>query len=154
MNSYTEKFVNFFATKKNMEDKKGQDKNRRIEISEEDIGEEDISAIRISGSQFIGNVGSLEENYDETTVTGDKKELTEVISELIEMLGYLDRLLPNDGTTDRMNKVTEIIKYIEGHPDLKEKILSVLEKFGVQAFKDYLNHPSANLLISAIEDWQ
>ncbi|MDJ0730534.1 MAG: hypothetical protein QNJ33_11145 [Crocosphaera sp.] len=50
--------------------------------------------------------------------------------------------------------VGEVVDQIERNPKLKAKVVNALKAGGTEAFKEAVNHPLANILISTIEGWQ
>lgn len=43
---------------------------------------------------------------------------------------------------------------IESNPKLKSKVINALKAFGVETFKEAVNHPPINILVATIEGWQ
>lgn len=49
---------------------------------------------------------------------------------------------------------TQAISQIESNPNLAARILRALKASSVSAFEQFLNHPAASFVISALEDWE
>jgi hypothetical protein len=83
----------------------------------------------------------------------NKGDLTEAAAEIQQLLEQLEKSYPTDTTMGKMVLATEAIKQIESRPQLKARIITALKVGGVAAFEQLLNHPVANFVIGALEEW-
>jgi DNA-binding Xre family transcriptional regulator len=83
-----------------------------------------------------------------------KQSLAEAAAEIYQLLKQLDKTYSSNTTVENMTVATEAIKVIENKPALKQKIVNALKAGGAEALREFLSHPSANFVISALADWQ
>jgi hypothetical protein len=108
--------------------------------------------IKISGSQFIGNVGSIQGSQN--IYNTQQQTLVKAASEIEILLKKLEMSYPINSTSSKMTVATEAINYIESYPELKRLILNSLKLNGSDALIKLLNHPVASFIVAALEDWQ
>ena len=108
--------------------------------------------IRISGSQFIGNVGSIQGSQN--VYNTQQQTLVKAASEIEMLLKKLEKSYPINSTSGKMAVATEAVNYIESYPELKKLILNSLKLNGSSALRKSLNHPVSDFIVAALEDWQ
>ena len=117
------------------------------------------SAITINnGNIGIGHM-SGGEIKDNAIVAGihneaDRKELNQLLQNIIGLLHKLEQTYNSDTTTGRMTIATKAIEHIEQDANLANRVFSALEKGGTAWLEAKLINPSASCLIAALKDWQ
>ncbi len=112
--------------------------NRNIHINSGNYNE------RIDGNYVQGNYYA----------SGEKQSLAEVAAEIQQLLKQLEQNFSSNTTIGKMTIATEAIKHIEDDPTLRKRVLSAIKAGGTQALAQFLNHPAASFVVSALEDWQ
>jgi len=84
----------------------------------------------------------------------EQKKLTEAAADIQQLLEQLEKSYPTYTNEEKEKLATEAIARIENNPNLTARILSALKEGSVKAFEQFLNHPAASFVISALEDWQ
>ncbi|NER25776.1 MAG: hypothetical protein F6J96_34805 [Symploca sp. SIO1C2] len=117
----------------------------------------DYRNIRTDGGNYNENIGrdsigKVEGNIINTTEA--KTNLAEAAAEIQQLLEQLSQSNPTNSTIEKMSVAQEAIKQIESNPKLYQRVLSALKSGGIQAFEQFLNHPTASFVIGALEDWQ
>ena len=83
-----------------------------------------------------------------------RQTLSEAAEEIQQLLEQLSRTYSTDTVLGRMQLATEAVTRIESNPNLMQRLVSSLQAGGVSALEQFLNHPAANFVIAALEDWQ
>ena len=83
-----------------------------------------------------------------------KRNLAEAATEIQQLLQRLEQSYPVGTTSEKMLLAAEVMRQIDSNPSMHQRVLKALKAGGAEAFKQVLNHPVANFLISALEDWQ
>ncbi|MDF5713879.1 MAG: CHAT domain-containing protein [Rhizonema sp. NSF051] len=99
---------------------------------------------RIQGNYVQGNYYAAEQ----------EQSYAETATEIQKLLEQLDKSYPSNTTAGKMAIATEAIEYIDSNQTLAQRVLSALKAGGVQTLTPLLNHPAANFVIGALEDWQ
>lgn len=81
------------------------------------------------------------------------QNLAEVAVEIQQILQQLKQTYPTSTPVEKLTVVIEAIKSIDSNPQLKLKINDALQTSDPDTFKALVNHPLANILFSALEDW-
>jgi len=98
-------------------------------------------------------VGSMSggEIKDHATVAGEINEAATVIRQILEQSSATCTINNNK----RKNIiVAEAIETIESTPELKAKIINILQSGQTETFKETINHPLVNIFLTTIKDWQ
>jgi hypothetical protein len=82
------------------------------------------------------------------------KSLAEAAAEIQQLLVQLEKSYSTDTTKGKMALATEAIARIEDDKSWKVRVMSALKAGGVSAFEQFLSHPAASFVISALDDWQ
>jgi len=98
----------------------------------------------VSGQQ-VGNNNTLSIN---------ERNLTEVASEIQQLLKQLEQDYPTGTLTEKAFVAEEAIKKIEDDPTLKSRFVATLKSAGKEAFKEAIDHPLVNILMAGVEGWQ
>ncbi|MBD2567270.1 hypothetical protein [Anabaena lutea] len=99
---------------------------------------------RIEGNYIQGNYYAA----------GQLQSLSEAAAEIQKLLEQLGKSYSTETTAGKKAIATETISQIDSNPTLAARILSALKGGSVSAFEQFLNHPAASFVISALEDWQ
>lgn len=108
--------------------------------------------LKISGSQFIGNVGSIQGSQN--VYNTQQQTLVKAATEIEILLEKLEISHHINSTSGKMAVATEAINYIESEPELKRLILNSLKLNGSSVLRKALNHPVSDFIVAALEDWQ
>jgi len=84
----------------------------------------------------------------------EQKKLTEAAADIQQLLEQLEKSYPTYTNEEKEKLATEAIAQIENNPNLTARILRALKVGGIKAFEEFLSHPAASFVISALEDWQ
>ncbi len=79
---------------------------------------------------------------------GHEKSLADAAKEIKAILDQLSQNYPTDTIA------SELIKKIDSNPSLAQRILSALNAGSISALEQFLDHPAASFVVSALEDWQ
>lgn len=111
-----------------------------------------------SGNFGIGHMsgGTIQSGAKIAGVINEARQynLAEAAAEIQQILEELEKSYPTDTTPATMKLATEAISQIEHNPALMARILSALKAGSVSAFEQFLNHPAASFVLSALADWQ
>lgn len=99
---------------------------------------------RIEGNYIKGNYYAA----------GQPQSLADTVTEIQQLLEQLDKSYPSNTDTGKKSIATEALARIKTDKALSERVLSALKAGGVSAFEQFLNHPAASFVISALEDWK
>jgi DNA-binding IscR family transcriptional regulator len=97
------------------------------------------------GGQQFGNNNTLNIN---------QRNLTEVASEIQQLLKQLEQDYPTGTLTEKAFVAEEAIRKIEDDPTLKARFVGTLKSAGKEAFKEAIDHPLVNILMAGIDGWQ
>jgi ATP-dependent Clp protease ATP-binding subunit ClpA len=108
------------------------------------------------GSNFQGgfaerNMGNMVENQYNSYA--EKQDLAEAAREIQELLMQLENTNPNTTNNQQKIIVNKAISEIEKNPTLKARVLNVIKSGGTETFKEAVNHPLVNILVSMINGW-
>lgn len=111
-----------------------------------------------SGNFGIGHMsgGTIEGGAKVVGVLNEAEQqnLAEAATQIQQLLEQLDKSYPTNTTQEKMAIATEAIKQIEANPTLMTRVRSAISAGGVSALEAFLNHPAANFVIGAFQDWQ
>jgi hypothetical protein len=82
------------------------------------------------------------------------KSLADAAAEIQLLLVQLEKSYSTDTTKGKMVLAAEAIARIEEDKSWKARVISALKAGGVSAFEQFLSHPAASFVISALDDWQ
>jgi DNA-binding Lrp family transcriptional regulator len=115
-------------------------------------------SIMQSGNFGIGHMsgGEIQSGAKVAGVINEaqQQDLAQAAAEIQKLLEQLEKSYPANTTTGKMQIATEAISQIDRNPALTARILSALKAGSVSAFEQFLNHPAASFVISALQDWQ
>jgi uncharacterized protein YjbI with pentapeptide repeats len=89
-------------------------------------------------------------NYSQET----KKSLADAAKEIQAVVDHLSQTYRTDTMTAKCVFANEVIQRIDNDPSLTQRILSAFSAGSISALEQFLNHPAASFVISALEDWQ
>ena len=81
------------------------------------------------------------------------KSLAETAAEIQELLEQLSQTYPTSTSQEKMTVVAEAVAQIEQNPTLKARVINTLKAGETEAFKEAIDHPLINLLMTSIEGW-
>ncbi|MDJ0590631.1 MAG: hypothetical protein QNJ72_11635 [Pleurocapsa sp. MO_226.B13] len=84
----------------------------------------------------------------------EKQNLIDAAQEIQNLLNQLSNSYHITTSKDKNIVVGEAVDQIENNNNLKTKVTNALKSGGTEAFKEAINHPLANILISTIEGWR
>jgi uncharacterized protein YjbI with pentapeptide repeats len=102
-------------------------------------------------NQVTGNARQQANQYNYAAET---KSLAEAANEIQALLEQLSQIYPADSLSAKVNLAQETVRRIDANPALSQRLLSAFKAGGVSALGQFLNHPVATFVISALEDWQ
>ncbi len=100
-----------------------------------------------------GNVSNSQFNIDSNINEGAKQNLAEAASEIQQILEQLSKQYPTSTTVEKTLVVAKAMDVIESQPTLKNKAINALQAGGKEAFKEAINHPLVNILMSMVDAW-
>ncbi|MEM8610792.1 MAG: hypothetical protein AAGF93_02155 [Cyanobacteria bacterium P01_H01_bin.105] len=83
-----------------------------------------------------------------------RQNLVVVAREIQAMLVRLEENYSPTTSTGKIQIAAETIKQIEADPNWQSRLISALQAGGTSALSSLLDHPAANFVIAAIEDWR
>jgi uncharacterized protein YjbI with pentapeptide repeats len=83
-----------------------------------------------------------------------KQNLAEAAKEIQQLLEQLSETYSTNTSREKNIVVGEAVDRIESNPKLKAKVLNALKAFGIETFKEAIDHPLVNILVATIEGWQ
>lgn len=98
------------------------------------------------GGGFAGRdyTGGVTHNYAQ-------KETLAAAAEIQQLLEQLSQTYPTQTTAEKMAVVTEAAEQIERNPRLRARVINALKAGGTEAFKEAVDHPLVNILMTTIE---
>lgn len=107
---------------------------------------------------FHGSVVAVSGNVEGDFVVNSsdqKRNIAEAATEIQQLLNQLEQSYPVNTTSEKMLLAAEVMRQIDSNPTMRQRLFNALKAGGVEALKQVLNnHPVANLLIGALEDWE
>ncbi|ARV61083.1 hypothetical protein BZZ01_22875 [Nostocales cyanobacterium HT-58-2] len=88
-------------------------------------------------------------NYSQET-----KSLADTAKEIQSLLDHLSQTYHTDTMPAKYAFANEVIQRIDNNPSLTQRLLSAFSAGSISALEQFLNHPAASFVISALEDWQ
>ena len=83
-----------------------------------------------------------------------KQNLAEAAAEIQKLLEQLTQTYPTETSVQQEVVVQEVKKQINNNPSLKERIVNVIKAMGVEALKEAIDHPLANVLVAGVQEWK
>ncbi|NEQ74125.1 MAG: hypothetical protein F6K24_39055 [Okeania sp. SIO2D1] len=105
--------------------------------------------VAVSLNNGIINADTLIRNINEA----QPKNLTETAAEIQQLLQQLEQSNPTETTAEQMAVVAQAVEIVENNPRLKQRVIGALKSSGIQAFKEALDNPIANILVAAFQGW-
>ncbi|MCC5640117.1 pentapeptide repeat-containing protein [Nostoc sp. CHAB 5844] len=82
------------------------------------------------------------------------KSLADAAKEIQALLDHLSQTYPTDTDGAKRAFANKVIHCIDNDPSFTQRILSAISAGSTSALEQFLNHPTASFVISALEDWQ
>ncbi|MEG3908623.1 hypothetical protein QT979_09710 [Microcoleus sp. w2-18bC1] len=110
------------------------------------------ASIGVSFSKNIKSeqIGGTINNYSPE----QKQNLAEAAAEIQKLLEQLAQNNPTETFRQQADVVEEAIQIIESNPTLKQRVVSSIQAMGIEALKEAINHPLANILCAGIEGFR
>ncbi|GJD23557.1 pentapeptide repeat protein [Rivularia sp. IAM M-261] len=86
--------------------------------------------------------------------SSETKSLADAAKEIQMLLEQLSVDYPSDTMKGKYTLANEVIRHIDNNPSLSQRIVSAFSAGSVSALGQFLNHPAASFVISALEDWK
>jgi hypothetical protein len=83
-----------------------------------------------------------------------EQNLREAAAEIHQLLEQLTQTYPTETDSQKDVVAEEAIKQINNNPTLKERIINVIKAMGVEALKEAIDHPLANVLVAGAQEWK
>lgn len=83
-----------------------------------------------------------------------EQSLTEAAAEIHQLLDQLSETYPTETDSQKDVVADEAIKQINNKPNLKKRIVNVIKAMGVEALKEAIDHPVANVLVAGAQEWK
>jgi predicted Mrr-cat superfamily restriction endonuclease len=83
-----------------------------------------------------------------------EQNLTEAAAEIHQLLEQLAQTYPTETLSQQEVVVQEVKRQINNNPTLKERIVNVIKAMGVEALKEAIDHPLANVLVAGVQEWK
>ncbi|MCA6508725.1 MAG: hypothetical protein IM542_01650 [Pseudanabaena sp. M165S2SP1A06QC] len=109
-------------------------------------------------NNFHGSVGAFQSgNYNVANITQNNylhKSLTEAAKEIQQLLDQLTQDYPINTQLEKITVVGKAIEQIENDPSWKARLISAFKSGGIEALKELLDNPVANIFLATVEGWQ
>lgn len=119
---------------------------RKIYINQKEASIGTGYAENITAEQIGGTI----HNY----APEQKQNLTEAAAEIQQLLEQLVQTYPTETLSQPEVVADEAKRQINNNPTLKERIVNVIKAMGVEALKEAIDHPVANILLAGAEEWK
>ncbi len=119
---------------------------RKIYINQKEASIGTSYAENITAEQIGGTI----HNY----APEQKQNLTEAAAEIQKLLDQLTQTYSTETDSQKDVVADEAIKQINNNPSLKERIVNVIKAMGVEALKEAIDHPVANVLLAGVQEWK
>lgn len=119
---------------------------RKIYINQKEASIGTGYAENITAEQIGGTI----HNY----APAQKQNLAEAAEEIQQLLEQLAQTYPTETSDQQAVVADEAIKQINNNPTLKERIINVIKAMGVEALKEAIDHPLANVLVAGVQEWK
>ncbi len=93
---------------------------------------------------------SIQHNY----APEQKQSLTDTAVKIQKFLQQLEQTYPTNTPLEKQMVVIEVLKRIESNPTLKARVVGSLQDVSIEALKQLIDHPLANVLLTALEGYQ
>ena len=84
----------------------------------------------------------------------DRRAVSDAAAKIQKLLQQLEQTYPTNTPLEKQIVVTEVIKHIEGNPNLKTRVVESLKGVSIEALKELIDHPLVNVLLAALEGYQ
>src|SRR5919199_739483 len=84
----------------------------------------------------------------------DRRAVSDAAAKIQKLLQQLEQTYPTNTPLEKQVVVTEVIKHIEGNPNLKTRVVEALKGVSIEALKELIDHPLVNVLLAALEEYQ
>jgi Protein of unknown function (DUF2690) len=120
-----------------------------------------VSYINLKESKFAGGfidaetvnaeqIGGTINNYPPQ----QQQNLAEAAAEIQKLLEQLSQTYPTETFIQQAVVAEKAIEQIESNQTLRERVVSVIKAMGVEALKEAIDHPLANILCAGVEKWR
>lgn len=124
-------------------------------------GSKKVSHNNFSGAQFGGSfvdaetvnaekIGGTINNYP----TEQKQNLAEAAADIKKLLDQLEQTYPTETLPQQAIVAEEAIKQIKSNPPLNNRIVNVIKAMGVEALKEAIDNPVANIMLAGVQEWR
>ena len=109
-------------------------------------------------NNFHGSVGAFQSgNYNVANIIQNnylQKSLTDAAREIQQLLDQLTQEYPTNTQLEKITVVGKAIERIESDPSWKERLISALKSGSIEALKELLDNPVANIFLATVDGWQ
>ncbi|NET26233.1 hypothetical protein [Okeania sp. SIO1I7] len=89
----------------------------------------------------------------------EKQNLAEAATEIQELLEQLSQTYPTKTEKEQIELAVEAVDEIQKNPTLKSRLITALKAGGIEALKESINHPLANIIVNFLateysQEWQ
>lgn len=105
-----------------------------------------VDAETVNAEQIGGNIN----NYP----IEQKQNLAEAAADIKKLLEQLEQTYPTEILIDPDVVAKEAIKQIKSNPPLNKRIVNVIKAMGVEALKEAIDHPVANIMLAGVQEWR
>lgn len=121
-----------------------------LRVTQKNTNEPSVSYV-FKDTKFDGGFAGRDYTGDVTHNYAQKGNLAEAAAEIQQLLEQLSQTYPTQTTAEKMAVVTEAAEQIERNPRLKARVINALKAGGTEAFKEAVDHPLVNILMTTIE---
>jgi hypothetical protein len=82
------------------------------------------------------------------------RETFEVAKEIRQIVGELLQVRQPKTETEHWEVMNEAAMHIKNKSSLRTRILSMCKAGGIEAVKEFFDHPAVNILLAMINDWK
>lgn len=106
------------------------------------------------GATLGGGVAGRDYTGDVIHNQAQQQSLTEAAAEIQTLLEQLSQTYPTETLTEQAIVAEQALDRIENNPTLKKRVIEVIQAMGVEAFREFIDHPVVNVLLAGIEKWK
>lgn len=90
----------------------------------------------------------------EAIAIAERRAISDTAIKIQKLLQQLEQTYPTNTPLEKQLVVTEVIKHIESNFNLKTRVVGALKGVSIDALKELIDHPLANVLLAALEGYQ
>lgn len=90
----------------------------------------------------------------EAIAIAERRAISDTAIKIQKLLQQLEQTYPTNTPLEKQMVVTEVIKHIESNFTLKTRVVGALKGVSIDALKELIDHPLANVLLAALEGYQ